>query len=150
VPVKQREIRKPAPLPMKRVDARAESVRRGAVLGGVLLSFALVVHGVFGANGLLTMRQKRREYNSLRRQIQQLKQQNKQLQQQIQGLRSDPDTIGQYAREELHMARPGEVIYVLPPQDRQNTEGAALDSRPLNKPLNEVRSAGQTAKEMSR
>jgi len=136
VQVQQQAIRKPARLETRRANARAENIRRCAVLGGVLLSFALVVHGVFGANGLLTMRQKRREYNSLRQQIKQLKEQNQQLQQQIQGLRSDPDTIGRYAREELHMARPGEVIYVLSPPDRQNTEGAALDSRPANKPLN--------------
>jgi cell division protein FtsB len=146
VPAKQRLEGKPAPLVMKRVDGRAESIRRGAVLGGVLLSFALVIHGVFGANGLLTLRQKRREYNSLRHQIQQLKTQNQQLQQQIQGLKSDPDTIGRYAREELHMARPGEVIYVLPPQNQQNTEGAALSSRPT-KPLSDAPSGGQRAKD---
>jgi cell division protein FtsB len=148
VQIPQQVIRKPARLSTRRINGRAESIRRGAVLGGVLLSFALVVHGVFGANGLLTMRQKRRQYNSLRHQIDQLKQQNQQLQQQIQGLRSDPDTIGRYAREELHMTRPGEVIYVLSPPDRQNTEGSALNSRPANKPLSEAPSAGQTAKDI--
>jgi cell division protein FtsB len=150
VQVQQRVIGKPARPATKGGSSRAESIRRGAVLGGVLLSFALVVHGVFGANGLLTMRQKHREYNSLRQQIEQLKDQNQQLQQQVQGLRSDPDTIGRYAREELHMARPGEVIYVLSPQDEQNTEGAALNSRPANKPLNEASGAGQSTRDTSR
>jgi cell division protein FtsL len=121
------------PLALRQVDWRSEGFRRSAVLGGVLLSFGLMAHGVFGANGLLTLRQKQREYNSLRRQIQQLQQENQRLQQQVQGLRSNPETIGRYAREELHMARPGEVIYVLPPQDQNNTARAATNS-PLPKP----------------
>jgi cell division protein FtsB len=130
VPSKKQAVKKPAALAAKRLDWRSESFRRGAVLGGVLLSFALMVHGIFGANGLLTLRQKQREYNALSSQIQQLKQDNKRLQQQVQGLRSNPETIARYAREELHMARPGEVIYVLPPKDRHHTEGTAANSSP--------------------
>jgi cell division protein FtsB len=99
------------------------------VLGGVLLSFALTIQGIFGANGLLTLRRKRNEYSSLTRKIQQLKRENSELQQQVQGLRSDPETIGRYAREELHMARPGELIYVLPQKHRLPKETEALSSR---------------------
>jgi cell division protein FtsB len=143
----QQQMRRRPPRP-RRFNGRAESIRRAAMLGGVLLSFALIIHGVFGANGLLTMRQKRREYSALRQQLQQLKSQNKQLQQQVQGLKSDPDTIGRYAREELHMARPGEVIYVLPPQARQNREGTALNSRP-RQPQSEPRTTGPTAQDRS-
>lgn len=115
---------------MRGFDWRSENFRRAAVLAAVLICLALVVHGIFGANGLLTMRQKRREYDSIKLQIQQLKQQNEALQQQVSGLRSNPATIGRYAREELHMARPGELIYVLPPKTHsQNSNGAAAASQ---------------------
>jgi cell division protein FtsB len=110
----------------KRSDGRGRAFRRSAVLAGVFLCFAFVVQGIFGANGLLTLRQKRHEYNSMIRKIQQLKKENQELQEQIQGLRSDPETIGRFAREELHMVRPGEVIYVLPQKNRPAKESAAL------------------------
>ena len=126
---KDEAVGKQAALGLKRLDWRSENFQRSVVLGGVLLTFALMVHGVFGANGLLTLRQKQREYQSLRLQIQQLQQDNQRLQQQVQGLRSNPETIGRYAREELHMARPGEVIYMLSPQ-QQSTEGTAANSSP--------------------
>ena len=130
MPGKERTAANTPSSTMKRLDGRGDGLRRGAISGGVLLSFALLVHGIFGANGLTTLRQKQREYNSLKGQIQQLKQENQNLQGQVQGLKSNPETIGRYAREELHMARPGEVIYMLSPQEQQNSASAAANSPP--------------------
>lgn len=101
---------------MRGFDWQSENVRRAVLLGVVLLLVALIVQGIFGTDGLFTLRHKRQEALELQRQIQLLKKQNADLQQQVHGLRSDPETIGKYAREYLHMARPGEVIYVLPKQ----------------------------------
>lgn len=127
---KQKATRSTPLSSLKRREARGEGLRRSIISAGVLLTFALLAHGIFGANGLLTLRQKHREYDTIQRQIQQLKQENQSLQQQVQGLKSNPETIGRYAREELHMARPGEVIYVLSPQDQQNPASAAANTPP--------------------
>jgi cell division protein FtsB len=50
----------------------------------------------------------------LQQEIQDLQQENAHMQQQIERLKSDPDTIEHEAREKLHYAKPGEVIYTLP------------------------------------
>jgi cell division protein FtsB len=113
----------------KRSERHNGNFRRGAVLLGVLVCVALVVQGIFGNDGLLTLRQKRRKFNSLTQQIEHIKKQNQLLQQQVQGLRSNPETIGRYAREELHMARPGEIIYVLP-QPKSNSQAATAANQP--------------------
>lgn len=114
---------------MKRSERHSGNFRRGAVLLGVLVCLTLVVQGIFGNDGLLTLRQKRREFDSLTQQIEHIKKQNQLLQQQVQGLRSNPETIGRYAREELHMARPGEIIYVLP-QAKSNSPAATAANQP--------------------
>ncbi len=118
---------------MKTLDWRSEGFRRWAVLAGMLIAIALVVHSIFGENGFLTLRQKRREYKSLSHQIVQLKQENGSLEKEVQGLKSDPATIERYAREELHMARQGEVIYMLPQQPAKGGD-AALTPGPSPKP----------------
>jgi len=50
----------------------------------------------------------------LQREIKDLEQENAQLRQRIGRLQSDPDAIEHEAREKLHYAKPGEVIYTLP------------------------------------
>jgi cell division protein FtsB len=46
--------------------------------------------------------------------IRDLEQENARLRQHIEQLKSDPDAIEHEAREKLHYAKPGEVIYTLP------------------------------------
>jgi cell division protein FtsB len=47
-----------------------------------------------------------------------MQQQNSILEKQIKALKSDPQAIEKEARESLHYARPGEVVYTLPPAAR--------------------------------
>jgi cell division protein FtsB len=90
--------------------------RRLATLGVGLLLAVVGYYVVFGAhNGLFIYRQKRIESRSLDQQIQTLRNQNLALEQRIKALKSDPQAIEKEARENLHYARPGEVIYALPP-----------------------------------
>jgi cell division protein FtsB len=110
-----------------------ENFRRGLTLGGVLIAIALVAHGIFGSDGLVTYLQKRRQYAALRMQIQRRKQENQQLQKEVQGLKSDPATIERYAREDLHMARKHEMIYVLP-QKASGSADADVNKRPSSPP----------------
>jgi cell division protein FtsB len=89
---------------------------RGVVLALVLLCIALVVNEVFGAKGIVTLRGQKREFNELQQQIRKLRQENQALQIRNQKLQSDPATIEKTAREQLHMSRPNELIYTLPPK----------------------------------
>lgn len=105
----QNEPRK-APGPRR----KDETFWRALTLGAVLVGIALVAQGIFGSNGLMTYLQKRRQYSALHQQIQQMKLDNQALQKEVHGLKSNAFTIERYAREDLHMARQHELIYLLP------------------------------------
>jgi cell division protein FtsB len=71
-------------------------------------------HVVFGANGFLVFHQKKAESQKLEQEIQALQEESARTQQQIKSLKSDPQAIEKEARERLHYARPGEMVYKLP------------------------------------
>ncbi len=88
--------------------------RPAGTLIAVGLALLLTWHVINGKHGLTVWQQKRAEDRELQRDIKDLEQQNAQMRQQIQDLQSDPEAIERKAREDLHYARPGEVIYTLP------------------------------------
>lgn len=88
--------------------------RRIATIAVALLAVFLFVHVMFGANGMVVYKQKRAEYQALRRQIVQVQQENERYTQQVQGLKSDRTAIEKEAREQLGYAKPGEYVYVPP------------------------------------
>jgi len=63
---------------------------------------------------MLIYSHKRTEYRALNKEILELKQENQQLNQRVDALKNDPKAIEKEAREQLRLARPGEVIYTLP------------------------------------
>jgi cell division protein FtsB len=88
--------------------------RRIATIAVMVLAASLFVHVMFGANGMIVYKQKRTEYETLRKQIVQAQQENDRYTQQIQGLKSDQKSIEKEAREQLGYAKPGEYVYVAP------------------------------------
>ncbi len=86
----------------------------GAVFALVLFCVVLIVHEIFGENGWRAFRRQRKEFESLQQQIRQLQQENQQLELQIKALKSDPRALEKLAREQMHLVRPGEIIYTLP------------------------------------
>jgi cell division protein FtsB len=88
--------------------------RRIATVAVTLLAASLFVHVMFGANGMVVYKQKRAEYEALRKRIDQVQQENDRYSQQIQGLKSDQRSIEKEAREQLGYAKPGEYVYVPP------------------------------------
>jgi cell division protein FtsB len=89
--------------------------RRRLATGGVaIVTVWLFLHVMFGANGMIVYRQKRAEYQNLGHEIDQLQKENDRYTSQIKALQTDPETIEKEAREQLHYARPGEVVYVSP------------------------------------
>lgn len=87
-------------------------MRRRIATGGVVLGALFFgYHAFFGVNGVNSYQQKRTEGRAIERRIADLQQQNAKLQQKVNELKSDPDAIEHEARERLHYARPGEVIW---------------------------------------
>jgi cell division protein FtsB len=93
---------------------------RNGILVLLLVSIALIVHNIFGQNGYLASRHQQQELQILQRQILQLKQQNEQLDKENRALKSDPAAIERKAREQMHLAKPGEKIYMLPEKTPAN------------------------------
>lgn len=89
--------------------------RRLATAAVGALTVWLFVHVMFSANGMVAYKEKRAEIEMLRKDVNGLQSENDTYTQQIRALKSDPKAIEKEAREQLHYARPGEVVYVAPP-----------------------------------
>ena len=102
---------------MSRKQARVPFWRRHLleILGLALL--LLGIHDVFGAHGYLAMRRSEKQIQQLRGQIEKLNQENQSLAGQVNALKTDPKAIEKIAREDMGMARPGEMIFKLPPPE---------------------------------
>jgi cell division protein FtsB len=95
--------------------ASVYNIRRRLATAAVgVLTVWLFVHVTFGANGMMVYRQKKTEYQSLQREIDDLQKENDLYTGRIKALETDPKAIEKEAREQLHYARPGEVVYVTP------------------------------------
>src|SRR5262245_19786037 len=80
----------------------------------VLLVLVLVVHDVFGTHGFLAMRRTQNEIRKVQANLSRLNQENAQLEQQVKDLKTDPHLIEKIAREDLVLAKPGEIIVKIP------------------------------------
>ncbi len=105
----------PPPSVSQRVVGSIARVWRpaGSVLA-VVLALLLTWHVINGKHGLSVWQQKRVEDRQLRKEIDSLEQENARLRQRVEKLKTDPHAIEREAREKLHYAKPGEVIYTLP------------------------------------
>jgi cell division protein FtsB len=106
----------PAPLSARQraVEWARRAWRPVGTVVAVLLALLVMGHVVNGNHGLSVWHQKRAEDRELQKEIQDIQQENAQLRQAIERLKSSPDAIEHEAREKLHYAKPGEVIYTLP------------------------------------
>lgn len=87
---------------------------RNGILALVLVAIALIVHNIFGQNGYLASRRQIKELQTLQEKIMQIRQENDQLDKENRSLKFDPAAIERMAREQMHLAKPGEKIYTLP------------------------------------
>jgi cell division protein FtsB len=103
------------PEPLLRIAGWAQhSWRPAGTAIAVGLAMLMMFHVIYGQHGLSAWQRMRSEDHDLQQQIQDLQQENTQMQHQVDELKSDPDAIEREAREKLHYAKPGEVIYTLP------------------------------------
>ena len=87
-----------------------------------LALFALLVHDIFGPHGFIAMRRTQREIDDIREQIGKVNAENKSLANQVNALKTDPKAIERIAREEMGLARPGEMIFKLPDAPKAPTK----------------------------
>jgi cell division protein FtsB len=86
---------------------------RRRIATGAVIAAAVVFgyHAIFGENGVTVYQQRRAEDRSVQKRITELQKDNLRLEQQVKALKTDPDAIEREARDRLHYARPGEVIW---------------------------------------
>lgn len=96
--------------------------RRAATVLVIAAALVFGYHAIFGENGVNVYEQRRSEDRAVKKRIVELQQENTKLAQQVKELKSDPDAIEHEARERLHYARPGEVIWT---EDGSQPQGAA-------------------------
>jgi cell division protein FtsL len=88
-----------------------------------LFVVVLLVHNVFGAHGFLAMRRTQGEIEKVKKELHRLNSENSQLQDDVKSLKTDPRRIEKIARDELLLAKPGEIIINSPqsPAPQQNS-----------------------------
>ena len=110
---------------LKKPDAEERIAAWLRHYGGTLLGFlllALVVHDIFGTHGYLAMRRTEQQIKKVKADTEELNKENVQLEEEVKDLKSNPRKIEKIARDELGLAKPGEVIIKIPqsqqlPQD---------------------------------
>jgi cell division protein FtsB len=122
---KDRRRKAPPPPFSKRMVEWALRVWRpaGTVLA-VALALLLTWHVINGKHGVSVWQQKRVEDKQLRKEIDTLQQENTRLKGRIEKLKTDPHAIEREAREKMHYAKQGEVIYALPAEPPAQSQPA--------------------------
>ncbi len=85
-----------------------------------LAMLAVFIHDVFGERGFLAMRRSQREVQKLQQDIDKINTENQELAGQVKALKTDPKLIERMAREQMNLARPGEVIFKLPASEQSS------------------------------
>jgi cell division protein FtsB len=84
------------------------------IIGGGVALLLMIGHEVVSEQGYLARRNQRQQIEALSREIEGIQKDNEELGARIEDLRSNPAAIEEHAREQLHLARPGEVVITLP------------------------------------
>jgi cell division protein FtsB len=87
--------------------------RRAATLASVLALIALLVGSFFGDRGILHLLSQRERALALERELTALRAENLRLAEDIRSLRSEPAAVERLAREQLGLARPGEIVFLI-------------------------------------
>jgi cell division protein FtsB len=119
---KKEAATEPLPLAQRAVHWLQQGWRPAGTVFAVILALAFAWSVVNGKHGLSTWYQQRNQEKQLKHDIQDLQQENARLRQHVDRLKNDPDTIEHEAREKLHYAKPGEVIYTLPADPKKQSQ----------------------------
>lgn len=102
--------------------------RRVVLTVVAMLSLSLTLGALFGKRGFMDLLRYKRERTRLVAEIDALRRDIVVLEAQVAALESDPLAVERLAREELSLARPGEVVVFLePPRIPRAATGVARD-----------------------
>jgi cell division protein FtsB len=99
--------------------------RRVGTVAALMLTVAVLLHAMFGANGMVVYQQKRAERTAMQNEVERLEKENDQYVERIKALKTDHRAIEREAREQLHYTRPGEYVYVAPDPPAKPAVGRA-------------------------
>jgi len=103
--------------------------RRVGTVAVLLLTLGVMLHAMFGANGMVVYQQKRAERQMLQSEVERLQKENDQYVERIKALKTDHRAIEREAREQLHYTRPGEYVYVAPDPPPKPPMGSAKNGK---------------------
>jgi cell division protein FtsB len=93
--------------------------RRAAALASLCALIALLVGALFGDRGVLHLLAQRERAERLQREIGELRGENARLVSEIEALRRDPRAIEKLAREQLGLAKGGELVFLIREEPRR-------------------------------
>ena len=135
---RRRSARKTSP----EQDAKAPVMRFGQQMSEFLrrnmnwflvAGFALLLlQDIFGTHGVLAMRRTQLQAKEVQQEIERLNEENRKLQSRVQHLKSDPATLEGIARDEMHLKRPGELVFPIQPKVNPSANQQPADAP--NKP----------------
>jgi len=96
-----------------RIDRGTREGRRKKLLlaAGVLLGIYFLASSILGEMGLVKYYRMKSRHSSLTDEIAMLKQDNVRLRREVRALKTDPAYIEKLARDNLGLARKGEIVY---------------------------------------
>jgi len=101
-----------AEMPRESFSEQLRSFFRRNALWFLVVALAwLLVQDIFSAHGVLAMHRSQIELQKIQREIDDLNSQNDKLKDNVKDLKSDPTTIQRAAREDLGLAKPGELVF---------------------------------------
>ncbi|MGH9413314.1 MAG: FtsB family cell division protein [Terriglobales bacterium] len=86
----------------------------------------LAQRAIFGTNGLRALWHTSQQYEQTMAQVHTLEAQNRTLNQAVHQLQTNPESIETIAREQLHLTKPGEIVYTYPVKPSPGTAAAFL------------------------
>ncbi len=103
--------------------------RRVGTAAVMVLTLIVLLHAMFGTNGIVVYQQKRAEKLTLQSEVERLQKENDQYVDRIKALKTDHRAIEREAREQLHYTRPGEFVYVAPDPPPKPPTGRAENGK---------------------
>jgi cell division protein FtsB len=103
--------------------------RRVGTIAALLLIAGVLLHAMYGENGVAQYQQKRNEMKALEKEVDRLQKENERYVEDIRALKQDPAAIEKEAREGLHYARPGEIVLVAPEAPRKPSTARAENQK---------------------
>lgn len=80
-------------------------------VGTVIISSYLLLSFILSDLGVIKYFTMKREFNRIQNDVSRLDAENKKLMEEVEGLKTDPDSIEALARQNLGLAKEGEIIY---------------------------------------